>query len=30
MEKGIPSFPSFDRVARALVKVAEYQRSRAK
>ncbi|MBN2098219.1 MAG: CoA-binding protein [Dehalococcoidia bacterium] len=27
MEKGIPSFPSFDRVARALAKVAEYHRS---
>ena len=28
MDKGIPSFPSFDRAARALAKVAEYYRSR--
>ncbi len=27
MDKGIPSFPSFDRAARALAKVAEYHRS---
>ena len=26
MDKGIPSFPSFDRAARALAKVAEYHR----
>ncbi len=27
MDKGIPGFPSFDRAAEALAKVAEYQRS---
>jgi len=28
MDRGVPSFSSFDRAARALAKVAEYQRSR--
>jgi len=27
MDRGVPSFPSFDRAARALAKVAEHQRS---